>query len=48
VLEKGATQRETILPSGTWKGINGKLYQGPATLSVAVPYDELCFFERVD
>ena len=48
VLEKGATQREAVLPGGTWKGFNGKLYQGPATLSVAVPYDELCYFQRAD
>lgn len=48
VLEKGATQREAILPSGTWKGFNEKLYQGPATFSVTVPYDELCFFEKVN
>jgi alpha-glucosidase (family GH31 glycosyl hydrolase) len=48
VLEKGVTQREAILPRGTWKGFDGKMYRGPATLSVAVPYDELCFFERVN
>jgi alpha-glucosidase len=48
VLEKGVTQREAILPRGTWKGFDGKMYRGPATLSVGVPYDELCFFERVN
>jgi alpha-glucosidase (family GH31 glycosyl hydrolase) len=48
VLEKGVTQREAILPRGTWKGFDGKVYRGPATLSVTVPYDELCFFERVN
>jgi len=47
VLEKDAGQREVIFPRGGWKGFNGKLYQGPATFSVAVPYDELCFFESV-
>jgi len=47
VLEKGATERKVILPGGAWKGFDGKLYQGPATSSVAVPDDELCFFERV-
>lgn len=48
VLEKGAINRQVILPGGAWKGFNGKLYQGPATFSVAVPYDELCFFERMN
>lgn len=48
VLEKGATQKAAILPGGTWKGFNGELYRGPATLSVSVPYDELCFFERLN
>jgi alpha-glucosidase (family GH31 glycosyl hydrolase) len=48
VLEKGATRRDAILPGGKWKGFDGKLYQGPATLSVTVPYDEVCFFERLN
>jgi alpha-glucosidase len=47
VLEKGASMRDVILPKGAWKGFDGKLYRGPATLSLAVPYDELCFVERV-
>ena len=47
VLEKGAIKRVVILPSGAWEGFNGKQYQGPAAIPVAVPDDELCFFERV-
>jgi Glycosyl hydrolases family 31 len=47
VLEKGASKRDVIFPKGAWKGFDGKLYQGSATVSVAVPYDELCFAQRV-
>ena len=45
ILEKGATQREVIFPRGAWKGFDGKSFQGPATLMIAVPDDELCYFE---
>lgn len=48
VLEKDASNRTVILPSGTWKGFNGKGYEGPGTFSVPVPYDALCFFERMN
>jgi len=48
VLIKGATGRSVILPSGTWKGFDGKHYQGPAHALVAVPYDEVSYFERVN
>jgi alpha-glucosidase len=47
VLEKNANQREVIFPTGTWKGADGKLYEGPSTTSIAVTYDDLCYFERV-
>jgi alpha-glucosidase len=47
ILEKGASKRDVILPKGKWKGSDGKLYQGPATFSVTVPLDQLCFVEKV-
>jgi alpha-glucosidase (family GH31 glycosyl hydrolase) len=47
VLEKGARKRDVILPKGKWKGCDGKLYQGPATFSVTVPLDQLCFVEKI-
>jgi len=47
VLEKNATRREVIFPTGTWKAADGKLYAGPATTAIAVTYDDLCYFERV-
>ena len=46
VLEKGASKRDVILPKGKWKGCDGKLYQGPATFSMTVPLDQLCFVTR--
>ena len=45
VLEKGASERTVMLPAGAWKGFDGKLYQGPATVSMAVAYDTMCYFE---
>jgi alpha-glucosidase len=48
ILKKGATKRDVILPRGTWKGFDGRLYQGPSTFTIAVPYDELCFAERAE
>lgn len=47
MLEKGATNRKVILPKAFWKGFNGRLYQGPTTILVNIPYDELGYFERV-
>jgi hypothetical protein len=45
-LENGTSKREVILPMGAWRGFDGKLYQGPAKISLAVGYDELCYFEK--
>jgi len=46
VLQNGTSKREVVLPMGAWRGFDGKLYQGPAELSLAVGYDELCYFEK--
>jgi alpha-glucosidase len=48
VLEKGMCQREVILPAGAWKGFDGKLYRGPATVSLAVAPEDLCYLEKSD
>jgi alpha-glucosidase len=47
VLEPGAHRREVIFPKGKWRGFDGNRYAGPARLSLAVPADELCYFEKV-
>jgi alpha-glucosidase (family GH31 glycosyl hydrolase) len=48
IVENGATQRTVIVPTGIWKGFNGTLYQGPATYTVSVPYDQIGYFERAN
>jgi alpha-glucosidase len=48
VLEQGTRRREVIFPEGRWKGFDGNQYAGPARLSLAVPADELCYFEKVE
>jgi alpha-glucosidase (family GH31 glycosyl hydrolase) len=46
VLENGTGKREVIIPMGAWRGFDGKMYQGPAKLSLTVKDDELCYFEK--
>jgi alpha-glucosidase (family GH31 glycosyl hydrolase) len=46
VLQNGTGKREVVVPIGSWRGFNGKLYQGPAKLSLTVKDDELCYFEK--
>jgi alpha-glucosidase (family GH31 glycosyl hydrolase) len=46
VLEKGMCKREVILPTGSWKGFHGKRYQGPATISLAIAPEDLCYLEK--
>jgi alpha-glucosidase (family GH31 glycosyl hydrolase) len=48
VLQNGTGTREVIIPTGSWRAFNGKLYQGPAKLSLTVKDDELCYFERAE
>jgi alpha-glucosidase (family GH31 glycosyl hydrolase) len=48
VLEKGAMHRSVTLPRGTWKGFDGKQYLGPAKILIPVPFDDLCYFEKVN
>ena len=38
--------QEVMIPAGAWRGFDGKLYQGPAKLSLAIKDDELCYFEK--
>ncbi|HWY29819.1 MAG TPA: hypothetical protein VNX46_03635, partial [Candidatus Acidoferrum sp.] len=48
VLQNGTVSREVFIPMGSWRGFNGKLYQGPVKLSLTVKDDELCYFERAE
>ena len=47
VLEKGASRRKVVLPPGKWKGDDGSVYDGPATITVPAPLERLPYFERV-
>ena len=44
VMEKGATSRKVVLPSGRWLADDGQTYIGPATVEVAAPLDRLPHF----
>jgi alpha-glucosidase (family GH31 glycosyl hydrolase) len=46
VLENGTGTREVMIPIGSWRGFDGKMYHGPAKFSLAVKADELCYFEK--
>jgi alpha-glucosidase (family GH31 glycosyl hydrolase) len=48
VLENGTGKREVIIPMGVWRGFNGRLYEGPAKLSLPVEFDESCYFEKTE
>ncbi|HVK48915.1 MAG TPA: hypothetical protein VM488_13740, partial [Pseudobacter sp.] len=44
VLAKSG-RREVVLPKGKWKYIDGKLFKGPAKITVDAALDQLPFFE---
>jgi alpha-glucosidase len=48
VLEQRAVGREVIIPKGRWRGFDGKSYEGPGKLTLAVAQDELCYFEKAE
>jgi alpha-glucosidase (family GH31 glycosyl hydrolase) len=46
VVEKGVTGRNVMLPKGTWKADDGKIYKGGKPVSIDVPLDRLPYFEK--
>ena len=44
---EGASEREVVIPPGTWKGDDGLVVQGPKTLMVRTPLARLPYFERL-
>ena len=46
VLEKGATERTIHFPPGKWKGDDGRVVEGPMTLTVAAPLSRLPWYRK--
>ncbi len=46
VVEKNAYIRKVLLPPGTWRYIDGRVYHGPAEAEVEAPLDVLPYFIR--
>jgi len=47
ILMKNQTERTIVLPSGKWKGFDGKTYRGNREISIEVGINTLPYFERV-
>lgn len=41
-------RREVLLPKGSWKYIDGKIFKGPATIKIEAALDQLPLFELVE
>jgi len=48
VLEKGARSRGIVFPPGQWRGDDGSLVEGPATVEVDAPLERLPWYRRVE
>ena len=46
VMEKGASSRRIVLPSGRWLADDGERFEGPAEIEVPAPLARLPHFER--
>jgi alpha-glucosidase (family GH31 glycosyl hydrolase) len=47
VVEKGKPGRNVLLPKGTWKADDGKVYRGGLSVSIETPLDRLPYFEKI-
>ena len=47
VVKKGVKSRRVVIPSGRWRGDDGKTVEGPAAIEVPTPLERLPYFERV-
>ena len=46
IVKKGAQSRKVVLPPGKWEADDGQVYDGPATIEVAVPLSRLPHFVK--
>jgi len=46
VVEKGARKRRLVVPPGRWRGDDGSVVSGPATVDIDVPLDRLPWYRR--
>jgi alpha-glucosidase (family GH31 glycosyl hydrolase) len=47
VVEKGARKRRVLVPPGTWRGEDGTVVAGPASVEVEAPLERLPWYRRV-
>jgi len=47
VLVQGAVTRDVVLPAGSWRYVDGTVYEGGRTVTVPAPLDVLPYFELV-
>jgi alpha-glucosidase (family GH31 glycosyl hydrolase) len=46
MVEPGKNVRNVMLPKGSWKADDGKVYKGGKSVSIEVPLDRLPYFEK--
>lgn len=48
ILEKGQKTRTILLPKGTWKGFDGKTYQGNKEINISVNLKSIPYFKKTN
>ncbi len=47
VVEKGARKRRLVVPPGRWRGDDGSIVEGPASVEIDAPLDRLPWYRRI-
>jgi alpha-glucosidase (family GH31 glycosyl hydrolase) len=47
VVEKGARKRRLVVPPGRWKGDDGSVVDGPASVEIDAPLARLPWYRRI-
>jgi alpha-glucosidase (family GH31 glycosyl hydrolase) len=48
VVNKGETSRNVVFPEGKWKGDDGSIVTGPATIKTEVPIERLPWYRKIN